>query len=41
MTSKREDPSRPEIDDDAVKRYFEGTCESQAAAAMVIANGPG
>ena len=34
MTSKREKPTEPEIDDDAVKRYFEGTGGSQAAAAM-------
>lgn len=34
LTPKREDPAGPQIDDDAVKRYFEGTGGAQAAAAM-------
>ena len=34
MTSKRGEPAESQIDDDAVKRYFEGTGGAQAAAAM-------
>tara|TARA_B110000196_G_scaffold19924_1_gene15650 strand:- start:300 stop:1157 length:858 start_codon:yes stop_codon:yes gene_type:complete len=34
VSSDREQPSETQIDDDAVKRYFEGTGGSKAAAAM-------
>ena len=34
MSSDREQPPETQIDDDAVKRYFESTGGSKAAAAM-------